>query len=112
MHNLMPKDYLVRPDAYHLIDVRSDLEWGACHDEKAVHVPLTELVEKAADLPADLPLVLICRTGGRSLRACQLMEPSGLQVFNLAGGMRALVVAQKEKGLISEEECAKRLAAL
>lgn len=104
MKNLEPAEYLKAPESYLLIDVRSDMEWEAAHDENAVHVPLTELLERVSSLPKDKPLALICRTGGRSLRACQLLEPSGRNLFNLAGGMRALVQAKKDKGLISQQE--------
>lgn len=104
MQNLLPADYLAASSRYLLIDVRSDMEWEAAHDDNAVHVPLTELLERVSSLPKDKPLALICRTGGRSLRACQLLESSGRNLFNLVGGMRALVAAKKEKGLLTEEE--------
>ncbi len=103
MQNLEPSEYLDEPGRYLLVDVRSDMEWEACHDENAVHVPLTELPERASSLPKDKPLVFICRTGGRSSRACELLKDSGIETYNLVGGMRALALAKKEKGLISKE---------
>lgn len=105
MRNLLPADYLSDPSHYHLVDVRSEMEWEACHDERAIHVPLTSLLDDAAKLPRDKPLVIICRTGGRSMRACDMLDGAGLELYNLAGGMRALVQAKREKGLISSEQC-------
>lgn len=67
MKNLLPAVYLANPSLYHLIDVRSDMEWEACHDESAVHVPLTALLDAQVSLPKDKPIALICRTGGRSI---------------------------------------------
>jgi rhodanese-related sulfurtransferase len=112
MKNLLPADYLAEPSRFHLVDVRSDAEWEAAHDQNAVHVPLTELSERASSLPKDKPILLICRTGGRSMRACEMLESSGLETCNLAGGMRALVLAKKEKGLISQAEFEQMMARL
>ena len=112
MQNLEPAQYLQAPGSYLLIDVRSDMEWEAAHDEAAIHIPLTELLERVSPLPKDKPLALICRTGGRSLRACQMLESSQRNLFNLAGGMRALVQAKKEKGLLSDDEFAQLMAKL
>ena len=112
MKNLLPADYLTNPSRYHLIDVRSDMEWEACHDENAVHVQLTELLDSASSLPSGKSIAVICRTGGRSARACELLADSGLELYNLVGGMRALVMARLEKGLISGDECEKMMARL
>ena len=112
MKNLEPAQYLQSPGNYLLIDVRSDMEWDAAHDDSAVHIPLTELLEKVAPLPKDKPLALICRTGGRSLRACQMLESSGRNLFNVVGGMRGLVEAKKNKGIISEQEFEQMMAKL
>ncbi len=112
MKNLEPSEYLKAPGTYLLIDVRSDMEWDAAHDEAAIHIPLTDLLEKVAPLPNDKPLALICRTGGRSLRACQMLQSSGRNLFNLVGGMRGLVETKKEKGLISQAEFEKLIARL
>jgi len=112
MKNLLPADYLSNPSRYHLIDVRSDMEWEACHDEGAMHVPLTALLDEQVHLPSDKPIALICRTGGRSARACELLAQSGLETYNLVGGMRALVMAKKEKGIITPTECEKQMERL
>lgn len=112
MRNLSPADYLADPLRYQLVDVRSDAEWEAAHDELALHVPLTELMERASSLPKDKPIVFICRTGGRSARACELLQGSGFEPCNLAGGMRALVQAKKESGLMSAAEAEKIMGRL
>ncbi len=112
MRNLSPLDYLAEPSRFLLVDVRSDEEWQAAHDERALHLPLIELSDRASSLPKDKPIALICRTGGRSARACEMLQDSGLEIYNLAGGMRALVLAKKEKGLISEKEFEQMMARL
>ncbi len=70
-----------------LLDVREDDEWAAGRAPGAVHVPLSRLV--LADVPADRPLVAVCRVGGRSEQATAALVAAGRDVVNMAGGMRA-----------------------
>lgn len=56
----------------------------------AVLVPLPELEGRVGELPAGRPLLLVCRSGARSGRACELLARFGIgPVLNLAGGMIA-----------------------
>ncbi len=75
------------PDDAHLIDVREDDEWVAGHAERAQHLPLTQLAERLDELPADDPVYLICRSGGRSARATAWLNQNGFTATNVAGGM-------------------------
>jgi rhodanese-related sulfurtransferase len=73
-----------------LLDVREPDEWTAGHAPGAVHVPLGQLTERYADeLPADQPIIAICRVGGRSQRAAVTLRNAGYDVSNLVGGMQA-----------------------
>ena len=83
-----PADLQTMPDAV-LLDVREPGEWAAGHAPKAVHIPLGDLDRRACELPADRAVVCICRSGGRSLRAAELLTGHGFDVHNLNGGMRA-----------------------
>ena len=70
-----------------LIDVRENDEWAAGHAPGAVHVPLADLDPSAyTDMP---PLVVVCRSGGRSSKAAAKLATAGLPVHNLSGGMKA-----------------------
>lgn len=83
-----------RPEAV-LLDVREDAEWQAGHAPSAVHAPLTALVA-GAPLPAaarGLPLVVICRSGRRSLRAADLLARRGADAVDVEGGMSAWAAA-------------------
>ncbi|GAA0036615.1 hypothetical protein JCM18882A_25210 [Brevibacterium metallidurans] len=75
------------PDGAAIIDVREDDEWEAGHIEGAIHVPLGELPERLDDLPLDDDMYIICRTGGRSLRATAWLNLNGFDAFNVEGGM-------------------------
>ncbi|MET3807989.1 rhodanese-related sulfurtransferase [Nakamurella sp. UYEF19] len=70
-----------------LLDVRENDEWEAGHAPDAVHVPMTELAERLADVPEAEPLYVICRSGGRSERVTQYLNANGWEAVNVAGGM-------------------------
>ncbi|MBN9682513.1 MULTISPECIES: rhodanese-like domain-containing protein [unclassified Corallococcus] len=54
-------------------------------------VPLGTLEAAAASWPREQPLLLICRSGGRSVKAAQALARGGFQnLYNLAGGMLAV----------------------
>lgn len=74
-----------------LLDVREDDEWESGHAPRARHVPLGTM--RPADVPADRPIVAVCRSGNRSSRAAQLLSAAGLDVRNLEGGMSAWAAA-------------------
>lgn len=86
-------DLTTMPDAI-LLDVREPNEWVAGHAPQAVHIPLGDLDRRAGELPAGRPVVCICRSGARSLRAAALLVENGFDVHNLNGGMRAWSVAK------------------
>ena len=71
-----------------LIDVRDDDEWAAGHAPKAMHMPLVDLDPSAHTDMA--PLVVVCRSGGRSSKAVAKLAAAGLPVHNLSGGMTGL----------------------
>ncbi len=70
-----------------LLDVREPAEWTAGHIPGAVHMPLGSL--NPADVPADRIVVTVCLSGGRSGRAAAALAAAGIDVRNLAGGMKA-----------------------
>lgn len=76
-----------------LLDVREPGEWRAGHAPRARHIPLGQLPARLSELPADRPVVTVCRSGARSRQAAALLARDGRQVHNLAGGMRAWVNA-------------------
>jgi len=77
-------------DGYRVIDVREDYEFRGplgCID-CAEHVPLSSVKDHADKLKGSRPLLLVCRSGKRSGKACEILEELGCeQVTNLAGGM-------------------------
>lgn len=75
-----------RQDAL-LLDVREDDEWAAGHAPTARHMPLSTF--DVAAVPTDRPIVAICRSGNRSGQVASVLAAAGLDVVNVAGGMKA-----------------------
>lgn len=90
IETLTPRDAFERMrDGVRLIDVREDDERAAGVAQGAEGVPLARLLERPqafAPLP-QAPLLLICASGARSLRAAQALAASGYaRVASVAGG--------------------------
>ena len=62
------------------VDVRTEQEFEGGHPAGAVNVPLNSpdfLAVMKANFPHDAKLVVGCLLGGRSARACQVLEADG-----------------------------------
>jgi rhodanese-related sulfurtransferase len=71
-----------------LLDVREPEEWEAGHAPGARHIPLGQLPDQMGDLAADAPIVVICRSGGRSALATEWLAGAGFDAANVVGGMQ------------------------
>jgi hydroxyacylglutathione hydrolase len=81
---------LAHRDEVRILDVRTVKEWKEGHIDGAMNIPLGELSERIADLPADKTIVTICEAGYRSSLAASILEREGIpQVANVTGGMNA-----------------------
>jgi rhodanese-related sulfurtransferase len=76
------------PDEAWLLDIREDYEWAAGHVPGATHIPLGQLSARADELPADLDIYVICRSGSRSAQVTRALAGGGWHAFNVAGGMQ------------------------
>lgn len=71
-----------------VVDVREQAEWDAGRIPGATHLPLAEISARHGELPRDVQLIAVCRSGGRSSRATDALGRLGLDVVNLDGGMK------------------------
>lgn len=71
----------------YVLDVRTPAEFAEGHISGAVNLPLDEVQARAAEVPADRPVYVICRSGNRSAQASTLLRAAGKDVRNVAGGM-------------------------
>lgn len=74
------------PDGTVLLDVREVVEWQAGHAPNAVHLPLSTLPVRLADVPEGR-LLVICKVGGRSAQAVHYLTQHGHEAINVDGGM-------------------------
>jgi len=92
IREIEPKEAAERLAEFSAIDVRGDHEFRGPLGRVpgARHLPLGALEARAAELPKGRPLLLVCRSGMRSGKACELLDDLGdLPVVNLVGGMIA-----------------------
>ena len=73
-----------------LLDVREADEWAAGHVPGAVHIPLSELSQRVAEVPTDEAVLVICRSGNRSQEGRDILLAAGHSpVSSVDGGVRA-----------------------
>jgi rhodanese-related sulfurtransferase len=76
-----------------LVDVREPDEYDEAHVPGAVLVPLGSVPDALHHFAADQPTYVICKSGGRSMRACEFLDDQGHLVVNVAGGTMAWVAS-------------------
>jgi len=92
LHRLSPAEVrpLLQRSNFTVVDVREPYEYEAGHLANSLHIPLGELPQRFAEIPADTVPIFICRVGGRSLAACEFALQAGAkEAVNLEGGLRA-----------------------
>jgi hydroxyacylglutathione hydrolase len=70
-----------------VLDVRSAAEFAEGHIPGARNINYTQLPLRVGEIPRDRPLIVNCRSGGRSSRAVAYLQHLGFDAANLAGGM-------------------------
>lgn len=82
-----------------LVDVREPYETEICRIAGAELIPMRQIPERMHDLPRDEHLLILCHSGGRSLRVTEFLRAQGFTaVSNVAGGIDAWA-AQIEPGM-------------
>jgi rhodanese-related sulfurtransferase len=70
-----------------LLDVRKPWEFGYCHIEGSVLIPLDALQSRLTELDRQRAVITICHVGMRSLMAAEYLKSSGFQARSLEGGI-------------------------
>ena len=79
-----------RGDKFVLIDVREPHEYKICNLAGAKLVPLGEFPQHVGEFDPSADIVVHCRSGMRSAKACAILRQHGFQhVRNLVGGILA-----------------------
>ena len=77
-------------EKFQLVDVREPWEVEIC-SIGAEHVPMGEILTRVDDLSRDIPVVIHCRSGGRSANVVNALEMQlgFTNLYNLKGGILA-----------------------
>mgnify|MGYP000653271854 FL=1 len=69
-----------------VLDVREVDEFEAGHVPNALHIPLASVPESTHLIVEHETLYVICKAGGRSMKAATYLEAQGYSVVSVAGG--------------------------
>jgi adenylyltransferase/sulfurtransferase len=84
------KEKIDRGDNFVLIDVREPHEYRICNLPGAQLIPLAEFPKHVGEFDPAADIVIHCRSGMRSAKACAVLRQAGFQhVRNLVGGILA-----------------------
>jgi len=75
------------PSGLFVVDVREPVEWAHGRIEGSVHIPMSELVDRIAEIPSESQVLVVCKVGARSARVAGYLVQSGYEAFNLDGGL-------------------------
>ena len=77
-------------DDYIIIDVREPSEYEEGHIKNSINLPLSLLISEYQAVQRKRPVVLVCRSGHRSLKALSFLKDQGFtNMINLKGGILA-----------------------
>ncbi len=72
-----------------ILDVRESREYLQGHVPGAVLIPMSQLTSRLGEVPKDLPVHVICRSGNRSASMASFLERAGVDAYSVAGGTDA-----------------------
>ena len=76
-----------------LLDVREPGEWSQGLLPGSITISLAFLPASLNRLDNERPILVVCRSGNRSLVAADFLQRNGFRAANLAGGLRAIGLA-------------------
>jgi adenylyltransferase/sulfurtransferase len=89
---ITPAEFLQRRahgDSLTLLDVREDWEMSVASVQGVVHIPMAQVQARLSELDKNTEIVVLCRSGRRSLEIARMLQSNGYAALNLAGGILA-----------------------
>src|SRR5437868_1808298 len=89
---ITPAEFVERRDrgnALTLPDVREDWELAVASVPGVLHIPMGAVADRLAELNREQEVVVMCRSGRRSLEVAKFLQQNGFRTVNLAGGILA-----------------------
>jgi rhodanese-related sulfurtransferase len=73
-----------------VLDVRENWELAVATIPDTRHIPMNEIPARLGELDTNAEIVVMCRSGGRSLQVAHFLDRNGFRsVANLTGGILA-----------------------
>lgn len=93
VREIAPAEFVARRErgeALVLLDVREPWELEIASVPGIVHIPMGQVPDRLGELDRSREIVVLCRSGGRSLQVARFLEAQGFgSVANLTGGILA-----------------------
>lgn len=89
---ITPAEFIARRDQGQpltLLDVREPWELDVANVPGTQHIPMGEIGGRLSEIDRQKPVVVLCRSGKRSLAVAGFLQQNGFEVSNLAGGLLA-----------------------
>jgi rhodanese-related sulfurtransferase len=89
---ITPTEFVSRRDRGEpltLLDVREDWELTVASVPGIVHIPMGQVADRLNELDRSKEIVVLCRSGRRSLEVAKFLQQNGFKSVNLAGGILA-----------------------
>ena len=91
---------LPRDGSVTLLDTRTAGEYARGHIEGFRNIPVDELRDRLDEVEKGKPVYVICQSGLRSYIASRILEGSGYDAYNFAGGFRFYDAVMNDRALI------------
>jgi rhodanese-related sulfurtransferase len=89
---ITPAEFVARRqggETFTLLDVREEWELGVASVSDVVHIPMGQVADRIGELDREKTVVVLCRSGRRSLEVARYLQQNGFKTVNLAGGILA-----------------------
>ncbi|MCZ6663340.1 MAG: rhodanese-like domain-containing protein [Actinobacteria bacterium] len=73
-----------------ILDVREPDEWELGTLPGVLRISVGEIIERVEEIDSSKPVLVVCRSGGRSMQVAEYLAANGYETANLDGGMKAL----------------------
>ena len=93
---------LPRDGSVTLLDTRTVGEYSRGHVDGFKNIPVDELRERLGEIDKGKPVYVICQSGLRSYIACRILEGSGYETYNFAGGFRFYDIVTNDRCMIEQ----------
>jgi rhodanese-related sulfurtransferase len=79
-----------------VIDVRETDEYTDGHVPGAIHIALGTVPDRVDAFAGEPTPYVVCKSGGRSMRACEFLAEQGVTAINVAGGTMAWTMSGRD----------------